>query len=170
MTHASSTTPCVTITEPTAYKTVCNTSALVIQQDWIHYAMTFSSKEIYLSLIELGMISSSTPMNQVPPHLADEYRTRIVPDEMKQDRGNYSKLIDFDVLEEHVFEAGKEVCYLMKYTYELKDGSLFVENEHIWCINEDDNWKIEFHGTPPVKYSQSVFNLFKNICCVTPGN
>ena len=116
------------------------------------------------------MIGPNATVDQLPPHLEEEYRCRIVQQEMKQDRGHYNKLIDYSVLEEHVQSPNKEVCYLFKYTYLLANGEKYVENEHIWCVNEGrSNWKIEFHGVPPVNYSQSVFNIFKNICCITPG-
>jgi hypothetical protein len=182
--------PSIEIHEPEAYKTLLKVTDCVIHKDWESYAMSFSKREVYNSLLELGMLPrqgahSHSVIPDIPIDLEVEYRTRIVAEEMRQDRGNGSKCVDCKVLEEQVMVPHREVCYLIAYVYENSDGNHFEEREHIWLVNEaalssshenqhpssHENWKIEFHGTIPANTTyESVFNLFKNICCITPGN
>lgn len=134
------------------YKKACELINSIIQKDWVKYGSLLSEKEVRMGLEEI----------KNPNITAQQYRTEIIPTEMKQNRGPYQDLIDYELLSENIINED-EVQFVFRYTYKYQ-GQLIEDDETIWVVREhaditqeniydedeihnDYQWRISFHGS-----------------------
>jgi hypothetical protein len=140
--------------DPEPYKRACELVECMMKKDWIKYGSMLSEREVRMGLQEIKNPSIS----------AQQYRTEIIPTEMRQNRGPYTDLVDYELQSEHVVNEN-EVMFVFRFTYSHQ-AKLLIEDETIWavrerielteediCTNEsqdqiarDSEWKLSFHG------------------------
>ncbi|KAL0476469.1 hypothetical protein AKO1_006113 [Acrasis kona] len=161
---------------------VCEIIECMMRKDWIGYGNLLSDREVKMGLQEIKN-PSITPQ---------QYRTEIVPTEMRQNKGPYQDLVDYEQVSEAVINDD-EVQFVFRFTYQHQQ-KCFSEEETVWVVRDqveqveeelyenddsfsgrprDYKWRVSFHGTNINTFSNCLkMNWLKRIvsaCAVVPS-